>query len=81
MKILYVLVQVIMYYTLTYTILGFEWNTAKFFWYFYVTYFGIIMIIYYSIMMMALTPNATIATIYASFYSLFNLFVMFLITN
>ena len=82
MEVPYVLVQVLMYTIITYAMVGFEWTAAKFFWYFYVTYFGVIMFTYYGMMMVALTPNATLVTICASFfYSLFNLFSGFLITK
>lgn len=81
-EIPYVFVQVVVYATVSYAMIGFEWTAAKFFWYVYVLYFGVISFTYYGMMMVALTPNATLATICASFfYSLFNLFSGFLITK
>jgi ABC-type multidrug transport system permease subunit len=81
-EIPYVLVQVLLYATISYAMIGFEWTATKFFWYLYVLYFGVIMFTYYGMMMVALTPNATLATICASFfYSLFNLFSGFLIAK
>jgi hypothetical protein len=69
-----------MYAGISYSMIGFEWTAAKFFWYWYLLFFGVIAFTYYGMMMVALTPNATLATICASFfYGLFNLFSGFLI--
>ena len=81
-EIPFVLVQVSVYGLISYAMIGFEWTPAKFFWYLYVLFFGVITFTYYGMMMVALTPNATLATICASFfYALFNLFSGFLISK
>jgi hypothetical protein len=62
--------------------IGFEWSAAKFFWFLYIVFMGVLAFTYYGMMMVALTPNATLATICASFfYALFNLFSGFLIVK
>jgi hypothetical protein len=62
--------------------IGFEWTAPKFFWFLYILFFSLITFTYYGMMMVAITPNAQLATICASFfYSLFNLFSGFLITK
>ena len=81
-EIPYVLIQTAMYALVSYSMIGFEWTAAKFFWYYYVLFFGVIAFTYYGMMMVALTPNALLATIAASFfYGLFNLFSGFLIAK
>nr|XP_024391802.1 ABC transporter G family member 36-like isoform X3 [Physcomitrium patens] len=81
-EIPYVLMQVIIYASITYAMIGFEWTAAKFFWYLYILFFGVIAFTFYGMMMVALTPNAQLATICASFfYALFNLFSGFLIVK
>lgn len=81
-EIPYVFVQVLMYASVTYAMIGFEWTAAKFFWYLYILFFGVLAFTYYGMMMVSLTPNATLATICASFfYAVFNLFSGFLIAR
>lgn len=76
------LIQAIMYSLITYSMIGFEWTAPKFFWFLYILFFSLITFTYYGMMMVAITPNAQLATICASFfYSLFNLFSGFLITK
>jgi ABC-type multidrug transport system ATPase subunit len=79
-EIPYVFVQVLMYATTIYAMIGFEWTAAKYFWFFFILFFGVLYHTYYGMMMVSLTPNATLATICASFfYAIFNLFSGFLI--
>lgn len=81
-EIPYVLLQVILYAAITYSLIGFDWTAAKFFWFLYILFFGVLAFTYYGMMMVALTPNATLAIICASFfYALFNLFSGFLIVK
>jgi len=79
-EILYVLIQAALYCSITYAMIGFEWTTVKFFWYFYIMFCSLLAFTNYGMMMVGLTPNAQLAVILASFfYSLFNLFSGFLI--
>jgi hypothetical protein len=75
-----VLMQTTAYGLITYSMIGFEWTAAKFFWFLFVLYFSLISFTFYGMMMVALTPNSQLAQIVASFfYALFNLFSGFLI--
>jgi hypothetical protein len=79
-EILYVLIQAALYCSITYAMIGFEWTTVKFFWYFYIMFCSLLAFTNYGMMMVGLTPNGQLAVILASFfYSLFNLFSGFLI--
>ncbi|CAM6029266.1 unnamed protein product [Sphagnum balticum] len=81
-EIPYVLVQASLYALIVYSMVGFEWTVAKFFWFLFVLYFSLISFTFYGMMMVALTPNSQLAQIVASFfYSLFNLFSGFLIAK
>ncbi len=81
-EIPYVLAQASLYALIVYSMVGFEWTAAKFFWFLFVLYFSLISFTFYGMMMVALTPNSQLAQIVASFfYSLFNLFSGFLIAK
>jgi len=78
----YVLIQATAYALITYSMIGFEWTPAKFFWFLFILYFTLIAFTFYGMMMVALTPNSQLAQILASFfYALFNLFSGFLIAR
>ena len=79
-EIPYLFVQTTVYALITYSMINFEWTAEKFFWYMYFMYFTFMYFTYYGMMMVALTVNAEVASIVASFfYSFFNLFSGFLI--
>ncbi|KAK9685002.1 hypothetical protein RND81_10G248800 [Saponaria officinalis] len=79
-EIPYVFIQAILYGTIVYTMIGFEWNVAKFFWYIYFMFFTFLYFTYYGMMTVAVTPNHHIANIVASaFYALWNIFSGFII--
>lgn len=79
-EIPYIFVQTTVYALITYSMINFEWTAKKFFWYMYFMYFTFMYFTYYGMMMVALTVNAEVASIVASFfYSFFNLFSGFLI--
>jgi len=71
-EIPYVLVQTLVYSAITYSMINFEWTAMKFFWYSYYMFFMFISFTYYGMMMVALTPNTEIASIVASFFTLFS---------
>lgn len=76
----YVIVQATLYSVITYSMLGFEWTAAKFFWYYYITVVSLLQFTYYGMMMVAITPNVILASIVSAFFStLFNLYAGFLI--
>ncbi|KAJ1284251.1 hypothetical protein BS78_03G190900 [Paspalum vaginatum] len=76
----YALVQDILYGIIVYSMIGFEWTAAKFFWYLFFGYFTLLYFTFYGMMAVGLTPNYNIAAIVsAAFYSIWNLFSGFII--
>ncbi|KAF1881323.1 hypothetical protein Lal_00023359 [Lupinus albus] len=76
----YVLFQAIVYGIIVYSMIGFEWNVAKVFWYLFIMYFTFLYFTYYGMMSVALTPNQHISTIVSSaFYAVWNLFSGFIV--
>ncbi|KAM0033422.1 putative ABC-type xenobiotic transporter [Helianthus debilis subsp. tardiflorus] len=79
-EIPYVLSQTVVYSIIVYSMMGFEWTAAKFFWYVFFQLCCFLYMTYYGMMTVAITPNANIAAIIAaSFYGIFNLFSGFII--
>lgn len=71
----YLLVQTVVYGVIIYTMIGFEWNAAKFFWYMFILYFNLLGYTYYGMMVVALTPNQQVAYIVSTaIYGLWCLF-------
>ncbi|KAG2590002.1 hypothetical protein PVAP13_5NG314600 [Panicum virgatum] len=76
----YALVQDILYGVIVYSMIGFEWTVAKFFWYLFFGYFTLLYFTFYGMMAVGMTPNYHIASIVSSaFYSMWNLFSGFII--
>jgi ABC-type multidrug transport system ATPase subunit/ABC-type multidrug transport system permease subunit len=76
----YVLIQAAIYSVLVYAMMDFQWQAAKFLWYFFFSYFTFLYFTYYGMMTMSLTPNHNISAIVSSaFYAIWNLFAGFLI--
>ncbi|XP_073135477.1 pleiotropic drug resistance protein 1-like isoform X3 [Henckelia pumila] len=76
----YGLIQATIYGTIVYAIIGFEWTTVKFFWYIFFMSFTILYFTFYGMMVVAMTPNLSIANIVSyAFYSFWNLFSGFII--
>lgn len=79
-EIPYVFVQTAYYTLIVYSMVGFEWTAAKFFWFFFVNFFTFLYFTYYGMMTVSVTPNHQVASIFAAaFYTLFNLFSGFFI--
>ncbi|KAF6151772.1 hypothetical protein GIB67_010346 [Kingdonia uniflora] len=79
-EIIYVAIQTIIFTLLLYTMIGFEWQLAKFFWFYYFMFMCFVYFVMYGMMLIALTPNYQIAAISMSFFLTFwNLFSGFLI--
>ncbi|KAL6861800.1 hypothetical protein ACP4OV_017500 [Aristida adscensionis] len=71
----YGLVQAIIYGTIVYAMMGFEWTAAKFFWYIFFMYFTLLYFTFYGMMAVGMTPNYQIASIASTvLVSLWNLF-------
>ncbi|KZV17493.1 pleiotropic drug resistance protein 1-like [Dorcoceras hygrometricum] len=76
----YCLTQAIIYGTIVYAMIGFEWTAAKFFWYIFFMCFTILYFTFYGMMAVAMTPNINMANIVSyAFYSFWNLFSGFII--
>lgn len=81
-EIPYVFVQSTYFSLIIYSMLGFEWKAAKFFWFLYVSFTSFLYWTYYGMMTVSIAPNHQIASILAAtFYSLFNLFSGFFIAR
>ncbi|CAO2188184.1 unnamed protein product [Urochloa humidicola] len=79
-ELLYALAQDILYGVIVYSMIGFEWTTAKFFWYLFFGYFTLLYFTFYGMMAVGLTPNYHIASIVSSaFCVIWNLFSGFII--
>ncbi|CAA0839380.1 ABC transporter G family member 40, partial [Striga hermonthica] len=76
----YAFAQAIIYGTIVYAMIGFEWTAAKYFWYIFFMFFSLLYFIFYGMIAVAVTPNHHIANIISySFYALWNLFSGFVI--
>ncbi|XVF05221.1 hypothetical protein REPUB_Repub05bG0153200 [Reevesia pubescens] len=77
---LYVAFQTIIYALLLYSMIGFDWQADKFFYFYYFIFMCFTYMSMYGMMIIALTPGQQIAAIVSSFLlSLWNLFSGFLI--
>ncbi|KAE9459161.1 hypothetical protein C3L33_08934, partial [Rhododendron williamsianum] len=76
----YIFVLSVIYGVIVYSMIGFEWTAAKFFWYLFFMYFTLLYFTFYGMMTVAVTPNHSMAAIVASaFYAIWNLFSGFII--
>lgn len=74
-EIPYVFVQAAVYSVIVYSMIGFEWSAAKFFWYLFFMYFTLLYYTFYGMMIVAVTPNHQISSIASSaFYGVWNHF-------
>ncbi|KAI5084731.1 hypothetical protein GOP47_0000900 [Adiantum capillus-veneris] len=74
------LLQTVIYGSIVFSMMGFPWSAAKFFWFLYFMFCTFIYFTYYGMMIVSLTPGAAFAAIVsAAFYSLWNLFSGFMI--
>ncbi|WVZ78811.1 hypothetical protein U9M48_026461 [Paspalum notatum var. saurae] len=76
----YVFIQTLIYGTLVYTMIGFEWTITKFFWYLFFMYFTLLYFTFFGMLAVGLAPNGSMAvSVSSGFYGLWNLFSGFLI--
>ncbi|XP_074286395.1 pleiotropic drug resistance protein 1-like isoform X3 [Silene latifolia] len=76
----YCFLQAMIYGTIVYATMGFEWRVDKFFWFLFFMYLTLLYFTYYGMMAMGLSRNQTIAAILSSAsYSLWNLFSGFIV--
>ncbi|XP_076952055.1 pleiotropic drug resistance protein 1-like isoform X2 [Bidens hawaiensis] len=78
----YVLVLTGVYSLIVYSMIGFKWTAAKFFWYMLFQMCCFLYMTYFGMMTVSITPNADIAAIISAlFYGNFNLFSGFIIAR
>ncbi|GAU19344.1 hypothetical protein TSUD_336310 [Trifolium subterraneum] len=76
----YVFVQTVVYGSIVYAMIGFEWNVAKVLWFLFFMYFTFLYFTFYGMMTVAMTPNNHISTIVsAAFHSIWNIFSGFIV--
>ncbi|KAI9161453.1 hypothetical protein LWI28_017604 [Acer negundo] len=76
----YIFQQALTYGVIVYSMIGFEWNAIKFFWYIFFMYSTLFYFTLYGMMTLAVTPNYLIASIVSSaFYAIWNLFTGFIV--
>ncbi|KAF0890027.1 hypothetical protein E2562_035359, partial [Oryza meyeriana var. granulata] len=68
MEIPYVLVQPVLYMLTAYPMIGYAWTAAKFFWFFYTMFCTLLYFLYFGMLMVSITPNIEVASIYASMF-------------
>ncbi|KAL0447513.1 UNVERIFIED_CONTAM: Pleiotropic drug resistance protein 1 [Sesamum latifolium] len=79
-EIPYVFAQSMVYGLIVYSMMGFDWNAEKFFWFIYFLFFSLLYFVLYGMMTVAVTPNYNVASIISSFfYVIWNLFSGFII--
>ncbi|KAK0585573.1 hypothetical protein LWI29_030700 [Acer saccharum] len=79
-EVIYVTIQTVIYSLILYSMIGFEWQVGKFFWFFYFILMCFIYFTMYGMSLVALTPGVQIAAIVMSFFlSFWNLFAGFMI--
>ncbi|KAF3628286.1 ABC transporter G family member 39 [Capsicum annuum] len=77
---IYVAIQTFIYTLLLYSMIGFQWTAAKFFWFYFFVFMCFVYFTMYGMMLVALTPSYPIAAIIMTFFlTLWNLFSGFLI--
>ncbi|XP_044500167.1 pleiotropic drug resistance protein 3-like isoform X2 [Mangifera indica] len=74
-EIPYIFVEAILFVLITYPMMGFYWSVHKILWKLYAMFTTMLYYNYLGMLLVALTPNETVAAILCSvFYTLFNLF-------
>ncbi|CAI9270844.1 unnamed protein product [Lactuca saligna] len=77
---IYITIQTIIYVFLLYPLIGFEWTTSKFLWFFFYMLMSDIYFTMFGMMTMSLTPNPQISAVLIYFFlCLWNLFSGFII--
>ncbi|KAL9387752.1 hypothetical protein Peur_020876 [Populus x canadensis] len=76
----YLVAQAVAYSIIVYSMIGFEWTVAKFFWYLFYTCLTLFQFTYFGMMAVGVTPNHHMATkVSTAFYSVWNLFSGFMV--
>ncbi|KAK9291868.1 hypothetical protein L1049_019818 [Liquidambar formosana] len=76
----YLFTQTVMFFIITYPMIGYYWSAYKVVWYFYAILCTLMYFNYLGMLLVSLTPNVQVAAIISSaFYTMLNLFAGFLI--
>ncbi|KAJ6932676.1 hypothetical protein NC651_008189 [Populus alba x Populus x berolinensis] len=76
----YLLAQAVAYSIIVYSMIGFEWTVAKFFWYLFYTCLTLFQFTFFGMMAVGVTPNHHMAAVVSTaFYSVWNLFSGFMV--
>uniref|UniRef100_A0A162A6A1 ABC transporter domain-containing protein n=1 Tax=Daucus carota subsp. sativus TaxID=79200 RepID=A0A162A6A1_DAUCS len=79
-EIPYIFVQTVVYGVIVYSMIGFEWTAAKFFWYIFFMFVTLLYYTFFGMMTVAVAPNPSIASIVSGlFFGLWNLFAGFIV--
>ncbi|KAK6129780.1 hypothetical protein DH2020_036487 [Rehmannia glutinosa] len=79
-EIPYVFIQSMVYGLIVYSMMGFDWNAKKFFWFIYFLFFSLLYFVLYGMTTVAVTPNYNVAAVISTFfYLIWNLFSGFVI--
>ena len=74
-EIPYVLLQALLFSTITYPAINFYWSAYKVFWYFYTVFCTLLFYAYFGMLLVSLAPSYLVASVFASFsYTMLNLF-------
>ncbi|XVF86433.1 hypothetical protein PTKIN_Ptkin18bG0039500 [Pterospermum kingtungense] len=77
---IYIAIQTLLYVVLLYSMIGYEWKTGKFLWFYYYITTSYVYFTLYGMMTVSLTPGHQIAAIVMAFFlSFWNIFSGFLI--
>ncbi|KAL6905801.1 hypothetical protein ACP4OV_003402 [Aristida adscensionis] len=80
MEIPYVFVQTVLFMLIAYPMIGYAWTAAKFFWFFYTMFCTVLCFLYLGMMLVSITPNIQVASIFSSmFYTIQNLMCGFIV--
>uniref|UniRef100_J3NCE9 ABC transporter domain-containing protein n=1 Tax=Oryza brachyantha TaxID=4533 RepID=J3NCE9_ORYBR len=80
MEVPYVLVQLVLFMSIAYPMIGYAWTGVKFFWFFYTMFFTLLYFLYIGMLLVSITPNVQVASIFASmFYTTQNLISGFIV--
>lgn len=66
MEIPYVLMLALLFMLIAYPTIGYAWTAAKFCWFFYTMFCTLLYFVYFGMLIVSITPNLQVASIYAS---------------
>uniref|UniRef100_A0A0E0BQU7 ABC transporter domain-containing protein n=1 Tax=Oryza glumipatula TaxID=40148 RepID=A0A0E0BQU7_9ORYZ len=66
MEIPYVLMLALLFMLIAYPTIGYAWTAAKFCWFFYTMFWTLLYFVYFGMLIVSITPNLQVASIYAS---------------